>query len=106
MIWLLLACTVPADTADSADPGCGPDVPTWAGWTHGFVTGHCQACHAGTSPDRHGAPDAVTFDTLDDALAHADAIRTTVLTDPTMPPAGGIRDDELVLLARWLDCPG
>jgi uncharacterized membrane protein len=103
VIWLLLACTAPVDSA--SDTGCGPNVPTWTGWTQGFVTGQCQSCHATTSPDRHGAPAAFTFDTLDQALDHADAVRASVLTDRTMPPAGGVSDDELVLLERWLDCP-
>lgn len=101
MIWLLVAC---ADGGgDSAADPCLA-APTWDGWAHGFFVSYCDACHAPTAPDRHGAPEAVTFEDEAAATALAGSIRTSVLVDATMPPAGGIFEADESRLEAWLDC--
>lgn len=107
---LLLACSGNgADTGSPATDG----TPAWCdtaievGWDdfgHGFLLTHCQGCHATTTQDRHGAPEAVVFDTEQDAYdRRADILRVVVETG-TMPPAGGVTDDEMQLLEAWLSC--
>jgi uncharacterized membrane protein len=105
---LLVACgepePEPVEETDAA-PLCetGLDV-TWDGWAAGFMLSQCQPCHASETPNRYGAPASVTFDSLEDCREQAGAIEDAVLTRASMPPAGGITDDERALLARWLDC--
>lgn len=105
----MLACggqPRPADSgAAEAEPAACEAAPTCADWTEGFVTGRCQACHAGSAPERHGAPEGVTFDGCAQIVAQAEAIGRTVLDSGTMPPGGGVTDDERALLEDWLACP-
>ncbi|MFT5681612.1 MAG: putative membrane protein [Myxococcota bacterium] len=105
---LLLACTG-GEGSDSAIEVVGEcdDIPvvTWDNFGDGFVTESCQTCHASTSEDRNGAPETVTFDTREEALAQADNILRVVASDtPTMPPQGGISDDDRTLVSYWLTC--
>jgi uncharacterized membrane protein len=103
LAWITsLGCGV--DTAPST---CGPDDPTTASWTsfgRGFTLERCQGCHAGSAPDRQGAPPDVTFDTEDTTRAVATRIHRAVIVDGTMPPGGGVSDDDLTLVAAWLRC--
>jgi uncharacterized membrane protein len=111
-----LGCVEPSDTAEpdsTSDSGmaedtgfaCGsaPSV-TWENWGRGFVTTHCQGCHASTAPDRYGATEGVHFDTVSDIRLWTDRIRIRVLEEEDMPPAGGLSADERFLLEVFLDC--
>ncbi len=114
--WLLFAFLAacaqdPAPADDSAAPADATptwcDTATevaWADFGEGFLLTHCQGCHASTAPDRHGAPEGAVFDTEEDALDRAEAILRTVLEEQSMPPAGGVTEDERVLLETWLSC--
>ena len=110
MFTTLLACK---DTVtDSAEPETvevpawcsdSPQV-TWSNFGEGFLLTHCQGCHAEDAPNRFGAPESVYFDTEADVDAQRASIYRVVLTDQSMPPAGGITDDELALAEIWLEC--
>ena len=101
MILLLLAClSGESDTAIDCSTA-----PTYSAWTKGFLSSKCQACHAQTAPDRYGAPDAIFFDSYEATVERIELLRSSVLDRETMPPAGGVTDDEKFLLQRWLDCP-
>jgi hypothetical protein len=107
-VMLLLACGAPEpQPLEESDLGplceTGLDV-TWDGWAAGFMLSQCQPCHASETPNRYGAPTSVTFDTLEHCRAQAGVIEDAVLIRASMPPAGGITDDERALLARWLAC--
>jgi uncharacterized membrane protein len=111
MWWLLvLACgdletRDTADSASGADPACDDVVEvTYDSWGRGFLTTHCQGCHASTTADRYGAPEGVTFDNEDEVRTWADRIGIRVLDQADMPPAGGVPEDDLTLLAWWLSC--
>lgn len=103
MSWLplLLACASSAD--DSGGP-CAEPVPTWDNGGQAFFAQWCDSCHAESSPNRYGAPEGVHFDTLDDVAAWTDRLDARVLQDATMPPGGGIAEDELDLFATFLEC--
>lgn len=118
LLWLW-ACGAPApepgtaggptaDTATAAVDSGGPcaeaPVVTWENFGAGFVTQHCQACHASTSPDRHGAPVAVVFDTEGDVQAWAARVHERAVVLGDMPPLGGVTDDDRQLLDLWLTC--
>lgn len=95
------------DSADTGVPTWCEDAPvvTWNSFGEGFVTEHCQACHASTTGDRNGAPDDVVFDTQGDAIAHADRILARAAgAEPSMPPRGGVPDDDKQKLEIWLQC--
>ena len=100
MIWLFLAiaCGTANGSADCTDG------PSYEGFTEGFLLGKCQPCHGSDTPNRFGAPESVHFDTRQKAMEQADAIRRTVLEAESMPPSGGVTEDERVLLEAWLDC--
>jgi mono/diheme cytochrome c family protein len=117
---LLIACggdagdapPPPGGTADSGstpagvdDTACGgaPDV-SWQGWGRGFMATYCDGCHAADTSDRHGAPEDVNFDTLDQLRAQAERVRVRTLENQDMPPGGGVIDDDLWLLDAFLAC--
>lgn len=129
LIWLLaLACadkgdvdTSPRDTADSgADtapvdsaqpddtaPDPCADVPTvtYANFGRGFMTGNCQGCHASSAPDRYDAPEEVSFDDVDQCWAWAvDILAVATGSSPSMPPQGGVTEDDRQKLEWWLTC--
>ena len=94
--------TDPSSSACVTDTGGG--YPTWAGFGEAFFAGRCASCHAATAPDRFGAPEAVTFDSEEEVLLLLDAVQRVILDDATMPPGGGLHEDELRELQRYLDC--
>ncbi len=101
---LLLACGGGSDTGSASLCDDAP-VVTWDNFGDGFVTENCQPCHASTSEDRNGAPTGVVFDTREETLAQADAILAVATGPaPTMPPQGGVTDDDRTLLSYWLTC--
>lgn len=105
MILFVLACA--GASGDSAVAGACDSAPTvsWESWGAGFVTENCQTCHASTSANRQGAPDDVVFDTAEEVWAHRDEVLRDVTGDsPTMPPEGGLLDDDRYLLGVWLTC--
>jgi uncharacterized membrane protein len=110
MIFLLLACadkgTDSAATPDATPPEwCADEVDvTYENFGEGFLLTHCQGCHASEAPNRFGAPETVVFDTEADVEQWRDAIYRVVFEDLTMPPAGGITEDELTLADIWLQC--
>ena len=99
MIFFLLAC------AGANDSAMCHEAPTYDAWTKGFLKSKCQGCHAETAPDRFGAPEGIHFDTYDATVERIELIRSSILERETMPPAGGVTDDETLLLQWWLDCP-
>ena len=128
-MWVLLACTTPApidtsvpsdadtsdtdepstdtstDTSDTSDPCAGVPLLAYTNFGEGFLRENCQGCHAATAPDRHDAPEDVTFDTVEQVWAQVDAIlETSTGDDPEMPPQGGVSADDRTRLAWWLQC--
>lgn len=103
---LLLACSGPATVIqahDSAPETC--DGPTWTGFADGFFRTWCQSCHSSTSVDRNGAPEALDYETYDQVIAGAAAIRSAVLDRGAMPLGGGVYSEDLASLEAFLDCP-
>lgn len=93
------------DSVGDTDPCAGEPTVTWSTWGQGFLTENCQTCHASTSPDRDGAPETVVFDTEEEVLAQASLILSVATGDaPSMPPEGGISDEDRALLEIWLTC--
>ena len=95
------------DTAAVQDTGpcAGAMTVTWNSWGRGFLTEACQGCHHSEATQRYGAPDDIVFDTVDDAWTHADRILARAAADdPTMPPAGGVTEDDRTRLVWWLTC--
>lgn len=109
---LLAGCAVepapiPAGAADvAAEVDCtGAPTVTWANWGEGFFRNYCTGCHSSQNTEsRYGAPPSVNLDEEAAALALAARIRVRVLESHDMPSGGGIPADDLVLLARFLDC--
>lgn len=100
---LLLACA--AATESAADPCADAPHVSWESFGAGFVTENCQVCHASTAPDRHDAPADVIFDTPADVWArHDDVLATATGASATMPPQGGVSDDDRYKLEVWLSC--
>ncbi len=105
--WLLMLACGGEATSDSAVGTCADTAAdvTWDGDVHGFFLSYCDACHAASSPERHGAPESVTFDTPQQVLAMAERVRVRTLDEQTMPVGGGVPSDDLARLESWLDCP-
>lgn len=100
---LLFACAGEAPVDSGPDTAGTCDV-TWENWAEDFFTTYCDACHSARTPNRHGAPETSTFDTEAEAVAQIARIRARVLEEETMPLGGGVFEEDLILLRRWVDC--
>ncbi len=97
---LLVGCAGSGD--DSTASGCARDL-TWQNFAAGFFASYCTSCHSTDAADRHGATVGVDFDS--EAEVDVSAVQR-VLDAGTMPPGGGLTDDDLVLIDEWLGCAG
>ena len=94
-----------AEDLDTADICTDAPTVTWNNFGHGFVLENCQGCHASTTPDRYEAPEDVFFDTVEDVWMWSDRILVRATgDDPSMPPSGGVGDDDRTKLEWWLTC--
>ncbi len=107
MMLLLLACSSSPDSA-LTDSACGAEEEswslTWSSWGQGFFRTYCDACHAADTPQRFGAPEDLTFDTLEQVRQWDSRIRVRTLEQGDMPLGGGVHEDDLLLLEAFLDC--
>ncbi|MDP2312602.1 MAG: hypothetical protein Q8P41_06820 [Pseudomonadota bacterium] len=99
----------PAAEGPAAEGPCGGvPVLTWDTFGQGFLIENCQGCHASGAPERYGAPDDVTFDTVEDAWRWSGRILERVgagsVDEVTMPPMGGVSADDRTRLRWWLAC--
>ncbi len=97
-LWILACAGAPA-----ADSGCATAV-TWDNFADGFFASYCRSCHSATATERHGAPPGLDLDAEGEVRALEGAVRRTVLEAASMPPGGGVVDDDRALLEQWLDC--
>jgi len=93
-----------APVGSSYDLCADNPITTWENFGAGFVTQHCQACHASGAMERNGAPDEVVFDTEADVALWSQRVLARVVDDSTMPPQGGVTDDERHLAEVWISC--
>jgi hypothetical protein len=106
---LLAACASTATDDDSASAApCVKDpdgaYPTWGTFGRAFFLDYCESCHARSTPQRFGAPATVHFDTEEDVVAQRAAVRRAVIEAGTMPRGGGVPEEDLAALERYLDC--
>lgn len=91
--------------ADAEDPCADIPLLNYNNFGQGFMTENCQGCHASTSAERYGAPESVTFDTVDEVWSRAERIlERSAGADASMPPAGGVPEDDRAKLEWWLLC--
>ncbi len=81
---------------------------TYDTFGRGFLATYCDGCHGTDVTNRQGAPDDVVFDDRETAETWADRILVRSAPEdgsaPTMPPAGGVPDDDRDRLLVWLTC--
>lgn len=102
-----LLCGCGADAADTGAADFCADAPvvTWESWGEGFLIQTCQTCHSATTVDRNGAPESVNLDTESEVLALRDRILARATGDATtMPPSGGVTEDDRLRLLTWHTC--
>ena len=107
VVLLLLSCSTSPDTgADTADDTCAEAAVTnWNNFGASFLTHQCQSCHASGAPNRYDAPEDVHFDTVEEAWDWADRILARATGEaPSMPPEGGVDEDDRTRLSWWLIC--
>ncbi|NCG17573.1 MAG: hypothetical protein GWP91_00970, partial [Rhodobacterales bacterium] len=89
-------------------PDSCEDAPQFATVAEPILVQWCVGCHTSQfeGSDRSGAPTGIDFDTYQGAFANAAAIDRVAggLDGSTMPPAGGITDEERALLREWVSC--
>ncbi|MBC8071095.1 MAG: hypothetical protein IAG13_22410 [Deltaproteobacteria bacterium] len=114
---LLLACDAGDDDDDDSSGGSsdgaaidcedGP-VITYDTFGRGFLAAYCNGCHGSQVVDRKGAPATIVLDDRDSVTMLTERIFARVLppggAPPTMPPAGGITNDDRERLRVWLTC--
>ena len=97
MMWLLFACA----PSEEVIAECSPLY--YENFGRGFLTEHCQGCHAQGAIDREGAPENVYFDNEEAVLLWKESMIRTI-EGQTMPPAGGIVEEERSAALEWLSC--
>lgn len=97
LIWIL-ACGTPNDVQEEE---CSSFY--YENFGVGFMTENCQGCHAQQAIDRQGAPQDISFDDVSSILEHRDAV-VYEIEEETMPPAGGIPQEERDAALEWLNC--
>lgn len=91
-----------ADTGDFCD---GVPAVNYNNFGRGFMTESCQGCHASTTANRYGAPEGITFDTVEQVWGWSSYILQIATGEgATMPPAGGVSEDDRTRLSWWLRC--
>jgi hypothetical protein len=114
-MWLVFLFACSGDGGDSApesdptstDRCTGAPIVTWDNFGAGFLNENCDSCHASTveGEARNDAPEAVHFDTKEEAWAWSAVIlRMATGDDPAMPPEGGPSEDDRMRLFWWLGC--
>jgi hypothetical protein len=96
----------PGEPEDTGVPFCG-DAPVinYVNFGEGFMLEACQGCHATDTPDRYGAPESVNFDTAPQIWAQVDRILVRAVGEyATMPPLGGVVEQDRLKLQYWLEC--
>lgn len=102
----------PTDTTTDAvvTGDCPPDSTLdYANTGEGFIRTWCLSCHSATvtGASRQGAPAGVDFDTYDDVVQWLDRIEARATGEnASMPPAGGVFEQDLVLFEEWVACGG
>ena len=96
MILFLFACGL--DCSDD------PYAPTYENWAEGFFLSKCLPCHGEAVQEVFGAPN-IQLASYSDVYHLRDTIRRFVLEEQSMPPGGGLFEDEKLMLEQWLDCP-
>lgn len=105
MLWACGGSEPPGADDSAVEAGDCSTAVTWDNFGRGFVTQHCQPCHGSGSVSRNGAPEPVQFDTEDQVWTMADRVLVRATgTTPSMPPEGGVSDDDRELLRMWLTC--
>ncbi|RJO74289.1 MAG: hypothetical protein C4523_01180 [Myxococcales bacterium] len=95
---------------DKLDPApAGGDIDTSNGSTYCYpvkqiLENYCTRCHASalTGGSRNNAPTNVNFDTYEAAAASAERANGRI-QDGTMPPGGGVSQEEKDAFQQWVD---
>jgi uncharacterized membrane protein len=104
MLWVLLLSCVTEEfysSKDTTESECS--TVSYANVGEAFMVQYCLGCHAAYSSNRQGAPVDVTLDSLEDIRLHIDQVRHEIESQ-TMPPSGGVEEEQLALILDWLDC--
>lgn len=107
LLTLALTGCADAEKGDTAevDPFCvDAPVTTWDNFGAGFVQRECQTCHSLTSSNRNGAPTEVNFDDAQSVWDWSERVMARAIEGETMPPQGGVHEDDRARLEIWLRC--
>jgi uncharacterized membrane protein len=91
----------------AVDTGFCAEAPiaTYSSFGAAFLQENCQSCHASTAPNRNGAPENMHFDDELQASEHYAQILSSAGSEtPSMPPRGGVSDEDRSMLQYWLIC--
>ena len=102
MIWILLACQ---EDVTQIPVECDDRI-TYATVAEPYLRNYCTGCHATKLPmaNRFGAPESVNLDTYADARQWAVRSYVRSVHFQTMPPSGGISDNERRRFKQWALC--
>ncbi len=92
------------DTAAYAVDCSEVDYVTWTTGGESFFVENCRGCHSEAAVAWSGAPEYLTYDTLEDVRADRFNIRQAALWDRYMPPTYPLSESNTTLLRDFLDC--
>lgn len=104
LLLALAACGPGADSGETAEGCAHENVVTWDNGGEDLFLTWCRSCHSETTGDRHGAPEYLNYDTLDEVRAAQHNIRQAALWDQVMPPGYPLGEEDWETMASFLDC--
>lgn len=110
LVWLFMGVLVACGEGEGEETPalCVHDPPlTYSNFGQAFMGKNCTGCHHSllVPEQRNGAPVGIDFDTYPGVLEYADRVGARSLGEaPSMPPTGGVPDQDLANLAEWLAC--
>lgn len=104
---LPLGCNSEGGDSAEADPCERTPALSYDNFGHSLMDQQCAGCHSSLMPEgqRGGAPLGVDLDTYAGVLQWVERVEVRATgPEPTMPPGGGLSDEESAHLVEWLDC--
>ena len=112
LAFVLGACVIWIGCGDKIDPiqtfesvlDPSEDQITYTSEIQALLETHCLLCHTTSNQgaERNGAPINVNFDTYGDIVIWMSEASLRIQSG-TMPPTGGIPQDDRMLFQRWID---
>ena len=102
IVVLFLSCATPESVQfDTQSDFCS--AVQYHNFGASFMVQNCLGCHHPESTNRQGAPEDVALERLENIIEYKERIQIRI-EDQSMPPQGGLKEEDRNMAIQWLDC--